>query len=426
MAKQFDRVKFGVPSTPGTGTVTVGTRYDSSFYLPDEQGATDGTRVFYMIQKANKDSEVGIGTIDSGATEVTRDTVLSSIVGGTKGTSKINIDGTAFMAFVTPAIVDQQITGQRTVTGTTDTIVDGDGGGMVTYNSASAVAVSVAEAGDSLAFLQDWCTYVRNINAGAVTITPATSTINGAATLALANGDSAMIISDGANYVAIVWRAPKVAIGSINTQRFTASGTYTPTAGMVYAKVMCLGAGAGGGGVAQSSGQGGGGGGGSGSWSIAKATAASVGAAKSVTIGAAGAGGTAGNNAGTAGGDTTVAGHCIGKGGSPGGGAAANVAGTAGLGGIGGTGDDVSTGEPGGTGPNVAPGAGLTNPSAFGGSSPWGGGGRQQPGATATTGSAATGYGAGGGGGNSFNNSAAAAGGAGTAGLVVIEEYIAA
>ena len=206
MAKVFDRVKFSVPSTPGTGTVTVGTRYDNGFYLPAEEGATDGDKVFYLIQKTNKDVEIGIGTIASSVTEVERTTVLSSIIGGVVGTTKVNIDGTAFMAFVTPAEAEQQLTGQRTVTGSTDTIVDGDGGGMVTYNSASAVAVTIGEAEDGINFLKDWFTHVRNVNAGAVTVTPTTSTINGASTLVLANGDSAMIWSDGTNYQAIVWR----------------------------------------------------------------------------------------------------------------------------------------------------------------------------------------------------------------------------
>jgi hypothetical protein len=49
---------------------------------------------------------------------------------------------------------------------------------------------------------------VRNKGAGAVTITPATSTINGAATLVLAANQGAFIWSDGANYQAFVFGVP--------------------------------------------------------------------------------------------------------------------------------------------------------------------------------------------------------------------------
>lgn len=210
MARQFDMVKFNVSGTPGTGTVTVGTRYDTSFALPIEQGAIDGDRVFYRIQKTNKDSEVGIGTIADGVNEIERTIVLSSMIDGVDSTSKINIDGTAFMAFITASAAAQQITRQRTVTDSTDTIVDGDGGGVVTYNRATAVAVTIGEAEDGINFLKDWFVHVRNVNSGTVTITPTTSTIAGASSAVLLEGDSALIWSDGTNYQAIYARAGAV------------------------------------------------------------------------------------------------------------------------------------------------------------------------------------------------------------------------
>lgn len=79
----------------------------------------------------------------------------------------------------------------------------GDKGKIITTSNASPVAVSIAAAGgagfDAL-FSFKWC----NIGAGAGTLTPTTSTINGAATLVLYKGDCADINSDGANYHALV------------------------------------------------------------------------------------------------------------------------------------------------------------------------------------------------------------------------------
>jgi len=62
-------------------------------------------------------------------------------------------------------------------TGTTYTIVEADNGKVLTFNNASAVAVTLP---DTLS-TNFQCTIVQ-IGAGAVTVTPATDTINGAGT----------------------------------------------------------------------------------------------------------------------------------------------------------------------------------------------------------------------------------------------------
>jgi len=103
-------------------------------------------------------------------------------------------------------------------------------------------------------------------------------------------------------------------VDKVTTQVFTASGTYTPTTGMVYCIIQVVGGGGGGGGcIATNTSAGtipnpyalGTPGGGSGYYRGTFA-AATIGASQTVTIGAGGAGGTAGNHAGTAGGSTTV------------------------------------------------------------------------------------------------------------------------
>lgn len=86
-------------------------------------------------------------------------------------------------------------------TGTTDTIADDDCGKLVTETNAAAIAVTLPQANGST-FVAGWTTDIYCGGAGTCTITPTTSTINGAATLALTTGFSAHIVSDGTNYTA--------------------------------------------------------------------------------------------------------------------------------------------------------------------------------------------------------------------------------
>ncbi|MBM3618359.1 MAG: hypothetical protein FJX23_07415 [Alphaproteobacteria bacterium] len=188
-------------------------------------------------------------------------------------------------------------------------------------------------------------------------------------------------------------------ISVIRTQIFTASGTYTPHANMVYCVIEMTG---GGGGGANSAGsQIGAGGGGAGAYIRAIRTKADIGASRAVTIGAGGNNGASG----TAGGNTTVAGVGTANGGG---------GGTTNNGGNGGTGSATS-GDillHGGDGTSsVSYGAGV------GGSNPLGQGGGNQY-LTPFTGKA--GKTGGGGGGGGYNTANGANGGAG---LVIITEF---
>jgi hypothetical protein len=217
------------------------------------------------------------------------------------------------------------------------------------------------------------------------------------------------------------------ATGAINTsvveQFFSATGTYTPTAGMKYCVIRCLGGGGAGGGCAGGVGNAAsGGGGGAGSLSEIVVPAATIGASKAVTIGAGGTVGTAGANAGNAGGDTSVGTICVGKGGSGGGGGNAGAAaGTTGAGGIAGTGTIAGTGAAGAPGFNAT----ITTVAiagAGGGSSIYGSGGAGRT--TNGAGSNASGFGAGGGAGLELNNTVNVAGGTGSPGMVYIIEFV--
>jgi hypothetical protein len=210
--------------------------------------------------------------------------------------------------------------------------------------------------------------------------------------------------------------APPSSGGLLAIQKFTASATWTPTAGMVNCIIECIGGGGGGGGVAGSASYYfGSGGGGSGGYSRAFKTAAQVGASQSVTIGAGGSGGT-GNANGSAGGTSSVGSLCIANGGS--GGQPQNFPG--GAGGTAGTGDIVAAGAPGGGGTFSTVGQVI---SGVGGSSHFGGGAVGGTGASPLNGVSGNNYGSGGGGAYSPQFAANYTGGNGSAGIVIITEF---
>lgn len=215
-----------------------------------------------------------------------------------------------------------------------------------------------------------------------------------------------------------------VGLYQLNIQTFTSSGTYTPTANMVYCVIECWGGGAAGGSMAGSlSFSGGSGGGGAGGYSKHVANAAEIGASKTVTIGAGGAAGAAGNNNGNDGGTTSVGSLCIANGGKGGGGNPGNGGGLGGAGGSPGTGNAITgTGQSGfsGNGSSLAQYALAGN----GANSPIGQGGISEVTATLQIGTNGSGYAAGGGGAAISGVALNTTGGVGTKGLVSIIEYI--
>lgn len=86
-------------------------------------------------------------------------------------------------------------------TGTTYTVVSGDNGKVVTTSNASAIAVTLPQAGSG-SFTTGWSACFVNLGAGVATYTTTTSIINGSgATLVLAQGSSACLASDGTNWM---------------------------------------------------------------------------------------------------------------------------------------------------------------------------------------------------------------------------------
>lgn len=200
-------------------------------------------------------------------------------------------------------------------------------------------------------------------------------------------------------------------IKSVKSQTFTGSGTYTPSAGMVYCIVRAIAGGGSGGNTVNGSGNGSAGGGGGG-YAESVLDAATVGASQAVTIGAGGAGVGAGANDGNVGGNTTFGGLITCNGGAGG----VHDTGTRQPGGSGGTasgGNVVNVkGQPGGPSISVSNGIG-----GWGANSQLGSGGN--PTSTSSAGGNGSGYGAGG----STAPNGGGTSGAGAPGIVIVTEF---
>lgn len=150
---------------------------------------------------------------------------VSSVTGGTGVT----------VSPTTGAVVISTTVTQRNNTLTTDTLVAGDAGTVVTENNASSVAVGIAQAGTTGFASQQYWT-VKNKGAGLVTITPTTSTIDGAATLTVKQNQSVDLYSDGTNYFTLPGRPLNVAasdLSGLGTGVATALGSALSSAGGV-------------------------------------------------------------------------------------------------------------------------------------------------------------------------------------------------
>lgn len=198
MSDRVNLVRVLTAST-GTATMTLGAAYSALFMTSAEAGMVNGRTYTYLIVDGN-DWELGKGVYTSSGTTLSRVTVLASRISGTLGTSKITLSGTAQVRIVESADDMGALRGTRAVSGTSDTLLQSDLGRAVTYSNAASIAVSIAQAGSSSSFLDGWTTWIKNTGVGTVTITPATSTINGGATLVLATDMGALIWSDGTNY----------------------------------------------------------------------------------------------------------------------------------------------------------------------------------------------------------------------------------
>lgn len=280
---------------------------------------------------------------------------------------------------------------------------------------------SAASVGNGKGFL-----FKKMVSANTLTLDPnASETIDNISTsLDITRSLEAIgIFSNGAEWYKVYGHLGD----TVNIQVFTATGTYTPTAGMGQCIVISTACGGGGGGADSTDGSSStsGGGGGAGGTCIELFTAAQIGASQAVTIGTAGTAGADTGGNGGAGGNTTFGALHTATGGDGGTGSSAGDTAFPGPAGAGGTAANGLINIVGGSG-TIGSGSANNAAGGTGGASFWGGGGagasRHSGGSTA--GSAGVAYGSGGGGAADLSTTTGAAGGAGAAGFCMVIEFI--
>ena len=146
-----------------------------------------------------------LGAIKPDGTTITVNpsTGVATAVGGGGGGGAVTSVGTGFGLTggpITTAGTISVSTAINAQTGTSYTIATADTWKLITFSNASAVAVTLPQAGTTGFGAGAFGFYAENLGAGTVTITPTTSTVNGAATLVLKQNTGCTVHSDGTNY----------------------------------------------------------------------------------------------------------------------------------------------------------------------------------------------------------------------------------
>lgn len=98
-------------------------------------------------------------------------------------------------------------------TGTSYAIPSSSSGKLITACNASSQSYTIAQAGTA-GFVVGWFADLKNICAGTVTLTPATSAIDGETSITITSGQSIRINSDGSNYFTGYNNVPKEYVDS--------------------------------------------------------------------------------------------------------------------------------------------------------------------------------------------------------------------
>lgn len=172
----------------------------------------------------------------------------TSIASGSSGNIEFNNAGT--LGEVTPqngvGVVSTGLVGTEAVnaqTGTSSAILNADRGKLITANNTAAQAYTIAQAGTGGSFAAGWFADIRNINslanpAGIVTITPATSTINGAASYPIYPGYGGRLVSDGTNYQLIPYNPGQPMIQVVEQQPVNTGTSNAFTSGSFQSAVL--------------------------------------------------------------------------------------------------------------------------------------------------------------------------------------------
>lgn len=144
---------------------------------------------------------VGLAALLAGAAALAQTVfpLQTSVTGTELLQNAANRTGAYFSTKQLATYISGQTGGINAQTGTSYTIAATDAGKLLTLSNGSAVAVTLPAA-TTTGFGVNTQFEVQNKGAGAVTITPTTSNINGSSTLVLRQNRSALIVSDGTNY----------------------------------------------------------------------------------------------------------------------------------------------------------------------------------------------------------------------------------
>lgn len=118
-------------------------------------------------------------------------TIITAGSSTTAGVTSFNAQTGAVLFFAPLGTVSNQ-SGE-----TTYTTAGTDAGALIVLSDASAIAVTLST------MSPPWFCFMLNEGAGTVTVTPATGTINGNATLTLTTGQGAICFFDGTNWWAV-------------------------------------------------------------------------------------------------------------------------------------------------------------------------------------------------------------------------------
>lgn len=100
MTKILNRVGMLI-STTGQGTITAAVPISNKFLTPAEAGASDGEQYFWLLEEGN-DFELFKGSWIAASTEISRDEVIASKIGGVAGTTKMTLAGGATLRSALP------------------------------------------------------------------------------------------------------------------------------------------------------------------------------------------------------------------------------------------------------------------------------------------------------------------------------------
>lgn len=117
--------------------------------------------------------------------------------GGGSGVSSIATNCPIVGAQTGAVTLNGYLSNSRTVSTTSDTLLNTDCGGVVQYTNSGSIAVAIAASGSTGFTAPGYWVGVKNSGSGTVTVTPATGTINGNATLTVSAGADVQILAFG-------------------------------------------------------------------------------------------------------------------------------------------------------------------------------------------------------------------------------------